>query len=396
VKINLAGEEKIKVGKSAKVMIWGKTALGKYLAAHIWCGREAVKPLAYIDNNPLLQNNNVENIPVISFEQLSQRQDISEITVLLALKNARNIFQVIRQLEGVEALKIGIVKPRVLVMESQIDIDETEEIVWYKEEGRFFKIIPRLEVNLTDACNLKCKGCSHFSSIFKQDSVYPIEAYEKDIRQLNKVGTVIRMRLLGGEPFLLQNLDAYLSVTRAVFQKADIEVVTNGLLIPKADKKIMTAVKENNINVAISPYKPTLKLKEQIVSVLKKYDVSWYFDGEEVPYFVRNLTLQNNHDGEKSSQVCPASGCLFLRSGRVYKCPVEALINDLYDYYGLEQRYEGGTDIYQNADKLYHQIVGYALEPSLMCQYCAETPEKIKWSVASRPSLQDWLYKDGE
>lgn len=374
-------------------MIWGKTALGKYLANHIFKGQEKIKPLAYIDNNPLLQNRNMENIPVISFEQFYQRQDTAEIIVLLTVKNATGFFQIIRQLEKIKTLKIGIVKQRVLIKGSQVNIDETEEIVWCKEKGRFYKTIPRLEINLIDACNLKCKGCSHFSSIFMQDSVYPLEEYKKDLRQLNEVGTLGRIRLLGGEPFLLQNLDAYLSATRAVFKNTDIEVVTNGLLIPKANKEVMSALKEYNIIIAISPYEPTLKLKEQIASTLKSCDVSWYFVGEEISYFTRNLTLQNNHDAKKSSQACLSSGCLFLRRGRLYKCPVEALVNDFYKYYGLMYRYEGGTDIYQNVDNLYQQIVAYALEPSKMCQYCAETPENIKWSVASNPSLQDWLYK---
>lgn len=56
-------------------------------------------------------------------------------------------------------------------------------------------------------------------------------------------------------------------VSRNLYPEADIEIVTNGLLIPNLDEKVLLSIRENDVFLSISPYIPTLKIKKK----LRKY-----------------------------------------------------------------------------------------------------------------------------
>lgn len=378
-----------------EILVWGVTPLGKYLANNMIHKKMALRPMAYVDNNPDLQNTTIDGIPVISFVDLASHRNLGKkLTILLALSNAKNIFQILEQIETISVDNVGIVKLRAMFMGKKIDpYEDDEEITWSLFKGKHNRFIPRIEINLIDACNLKCKGCTHFSSIYKKESIYPISDYEKDIFQLKNIGEVLRVRLLGGEPFLLNNLNEYLDITRRILKTTDIEIVTNGLLIPRISDKILESIKSNYIRVIISQYPPTIKMKDQIAMRLNKSKVLWYFADGEILQFTRNLTLINTHNGELSSRICPSGSCTFFRNGKLYKCPFEGLINDFYNYYDLQMSYKGGTDIYLDKDIVFERIMDYALKPIELCKYCSEDLEYIPWSVKAEPLLNDWLYK---
>ena len=377
-----------------EVVIWGATPLGEYLAKNMVHGGADVKPSAFVDNNPEVQNTWIETIPIISYGEL-KRRDLKETTILLAVKSARNIFRILGQLEKIQMANIGVVKAKVMFSGMLVDPYEKKgEVVWSKFRGKAYRIVPRIEVNLIDACNLKCKGCTHFSSIYGQDSSYPVEDYKKDLLQLRKVGHLLRLRLLGGEPFLLENLDKYIMIAREIFPETDIEVVTNGLLIPDIERQIFSALKSGDVSVVISPYPPTLKRKGKIMERLNQYGVIWHFDGEEITRFARSLTLEGGHNPEVSSANCLSAACTFLRKGKLYKCPYEGLINDFNAYYGLEKTDDSGVSVYQDKNILDRKIVDYALKPVSRCKYCKEEPEYFYWSVKANPALADWLCED--
>ncbi len=378
-----------------RVIICGVTELGRYVANNLYNGISvSVKPIAFVDNNSNLYGMLVDGIPVISYEELSKKEKVEEIISIIAVKSSKSVFQIVGQLEQMHVNNIGVVKPRVITSKSVINIQgDNQEIIWRSFEGREDHIIPRIETNLIDACNLKCRGCSHFSSIYSKGSYYLIDDFKRDLIQLRRVGKLVRLRLLGGEPFLLENMDEYVDVARAIFTETDIEIVTNGLLIPNVNEKIMRSIKKNDVGIVISPYRPTIENKNQILEKIEKYGIWWKFEGnKEITHFIRNLTLDKTHNPENSSKVCLAAGCTFLRKHKIYKCPFEALVKDLCQYYGLDFKHEAGIDIFEDFDKLYDSIIDYALKPVEMCQYCVESPELIPWSVNAKPILQEWLY----
>ncbi len=376
-------------------IIWGVTQLGRYLAKNLIHHGNKIRPFAFVDQNPHIQNTQVDGIQVISYEELLKISDSKKITVLIAMKNARNIFQVFMQTENGRFANIGVAKPQAMLEKASIDPwQESGWIIWKAFGEKTYRIIPRVEINLIDACNLKCRGCTHFASLFHGDSVYPLENYRDDLLRLKRIGTAARLRLLGGEPFLLGKLEEYLYFARDIFPEADIEIVTNGLLIPETREETLSAIKQCGISIAVSPYKPTLQIKNRIADRLNAYGIPWQLEGEEIQWFSRNLTLRGCHDPELSSAECLSAACLFLRKGRLHKCPVDGLKREFCGHYNLGLEPEGGISIYEDKDMVYQAIKDYALKPIDGCRYCAERPEFIPWTVKANPALEDWLYSE--
>ena len=226
-----------------EVVIWGVTSLGEHLINNIWIENENIRPSVFIDSNTKLQNTQVKGIPVISYEEFLRTINVSQTIILLSVRNAASVFQILGQLKDISVVNVGIVKTSALWSKQSVYLnEENSNIVWTRYEGEQLRIIPRIEINLS-----------------------------------------------------------------------------------------------------------------------------------------------NNN--------CFSSSCTFLRNGKLYKCPFDALINDFYLFYKLQRKHDGGISLYQDKDALYKAIINYAFNPVEMCKYCAEVPEMIPWSVETSPVLEDWLYR---
>ena len=91
--------------------------------------------------------------------------------------------------------------------------------------------ITYMETNIIDSCNLNCKGCSHFSSLFTDKDFYDVNSFARDVQRISEKFDVIRFRLLGGEPFKKHDLADYIKISAKHFPKTHVHLVTNGLLI---------------------------------------------------------------------------------------------------------------------------------------------------------------------
>lgn len=260
------------------------------------------------------------------------------------------------------------------------------------EDEKIF--IPQLEVNLIDACNLNCKGCTHYANLFVHDkTTYPIENFRRDVKKISEIADVLSFHLLGGEPLLIKNLDEYIEVSRHFLPNARLELVTNGLLIPTSSQKILDAIKSNNVIVSISGYKPTMQNIDKIKSVLESNNIL-HFVSREVEDFSVFLSLHGNNNTNKSRNACANDVCRFLRNGKIYKCPCDALSYKFAERFNLKNfPAPTSADIYaQNFSSIFDSLDG-AVE---MCHWCSEQNRKIAWEQKNNPELSDWLFDPNE
>ena len=380
-----------------KVIIWGVKDLGQYATRELM--NEGYEVIAIIDNHVEMRGKKIEEVSVVGPEKIRYGLDNESTDLILTVMNSKSVFEVLEQVEDIGFKNIGILKPRAGKYGLRIlpDSDEIKgEIIWYVKNRKKTQIIPRLEINLIDNCNLNCVGCTHFSSIYGTESILPYAQYEEELRQIRKVGKLVRLRLLGGEPFMVPMLEQYIRAARQIFPETDIEVVTNGLLIEHLDRKLLKVMKDCKVGIVITPYKPTMYIKEKIIERLDSYELWWSFDGSLITEFSRQLTLNNNHDGYEASKKCISSGCLFLRNGKIYKCPIAGLLNDFVQYYNLAPVPETGIKICGEPRKIYKEIQRCAKKPTAICDYCSEKIEMIPWAVKHNACLDDWLYHSGE
>ena len=186
----------------------------------------------------------------------------------------------------------------------------------------------------------------------------------------------------------------YMEFARKVLPDSEIQLVTNGLLLPKQSPDFYGCCRDNNITVSVSGYKPTMALKDKIQEILEKEQVTYIFriNKEE---FGKNIDLTGTADQNEAVKRCREHICHFLRNGKIYKCPFEALGNKLFEHYGLDIKLHGGVDIYDDELDWSVLVEDLSNAPVDACRYCG-IEEKIEWGVTNSPSLEDWVVKKNE
>lgn len=253
--------------------------------------------------------------------------------------------------------------------------------------------IPYLETNLIDSCNLNCIGCTHFAGLFNDNDIYKFEDFRRDVKQLSDRADILTLRLMGGEPLKLKNLDRYLKTARQFLPRTNLRLATNGLLIPSTPQYILDSLRENKFSVDVSPYKPTMKIFNKIDSILTENKIP-YFGGEVVEFFNVFMSLHSGHNPEKSRKVCGNEVCRFLRNGKIYKCPIDGLSYRFAEYFGLKNLPAAtGIDIFaKNFSTLMEQLDGN-IE---LCGWCNEIVRRIDWKPENNPQVTDWLADPSE
>lgn len=255
-------------------------------------------------------------------------------------------------------------------------------------------ILKYIETHITDKCNLRCNGCSHFSNIFEKDEISYID-FEKSIRDLEKTFDVLVIRLMGGEPLLNKNLHKYINLTRKLFPKSTIFLVTNGLLLPFISQETIQTIVKNNVIINISLYEPTIKNINKIEEFLLQNHIQHRFgngntlilDNDIIHKF--HTCLNSQKRSENKFVNCYNKYCWFLRKGYIYKCPYPALIYKLNEKYNLDFDYK--NDRIKLSDIKYGwEVVENLSKPIEFCKYCTNNIKEYNWSNTN-PNLYDYI-----
>lgn len=259
------------------------------------------------------------------------------------------------------------------------------------QPDRFF--LEYIETHLIDGCNLNCRSCGHFASLFSKDEVYPLDEFHRDMRRLSHTIDLAILRMMGGEPFLLKNLDEYVKIARRYFPRSILLLVSNGLLIPSTDPKIFRAIRENNIVIDVTEYPPTTKIKDQIARTLTENQVKFLFGGKVEEFrasFLRDKLLFNPFESMKN---CSSRYCFFLRHGKMYKCPSDALNYKFAQRFPAHSKHlppSSGIDLF-DANFLEHlqHIIYY---PVQTCEICPSKRPLEPWRIENNPTADDWIH----
>ena len=122
-------------------------------------------------------------------------------------------------------------------------------------------------------------------------------------------------------------------------------------------------------------------------------------ESNKIAYEVRSSVAVKNfnvflssHSGNapaKSRAVCGNDVCRFLRDGKIYKCPIDALSYRFVEKFGVKNYPRAtGVDIYaQNFSSQLKMLDGNVE----MCYWCSEHCRQIPWTPTNNPQLEDWL-----
>ena len=254
-------------------------------------------------------------------------------------------------------------------------------------------VLSYIEYEVTRKCNLRCKGCSHFVCIDENSNQVPlIEDYRRDLECLSrKYSNISTIRLLGGEPFLADNLEEYLLVSRKIFPGSNVRIATNGLLLKTISNNLLRVIFDTNAYLDITLYPQFNGKKNEIIEWVQKNELNYSFD--ETFLFYKYLSNRNNKMGDKIYQDCDMRHCHYLSDGKLSRCPLPLIIYRLNDKFGTNYPVDDYLDIYRD-DLSAWEINKFLSISSKLCNYCLEKPEQYTCKQIKNPSdtsLNNWV-----
>lgn len=365
------------------IAIWGAGGFGQYVGKQ-YEGKQNL--ICFVDNNSEIRGD-VMGIRVVSPDEYLSDYMSAADAVLIAVKDWQSVY---RQLCRMKVRQFGVIDGWVYQYQLVLsdDILNDMHICWNRDFDNKKAYMKKLETNVVDYCNLNCKGCSHFSNIFRKGDTAGYESFEKDIQYLSDKVLVGHFDLLGGEPFLSDDLAKYIKCLRDYMPKTSITIVSNGILIPRQSAELLSYIKENGVLVSMTGYPPTLKLKDAIEDTLEQFGILYEFR-RSVESFGKNIDLSGKNNPYVAQTKCREARCHFLRNGKIYKCPFSALGSYFFDKYAIPLHFEEGIDIYDETNDLRKALQTLDTDPIGQCNYCGEE-ERFSWEVSNTPECGEW------
>jgi len=273
-----------------------------------------------------------------------------------------------------------------------------------KDNKKKESFLNHIEIHVTEHCNLKCKYCSHFSSI-AQEEYYNIKKYQKDIKRLSKItkGNIKNIQLLGGEPLLHPEINKIIKITRKYFPDSDIQILTNGTLLEKIKDDFWKCCHKNKIPVLISIYPINLNW-DKIFKTASKHQVkikTEKYRGTKLTkknieefkiksFYKISLDLKGKQNHIANFKNCSsAKNCNNFIQGKIYPCFVSSNIRHFNKKFNknisiTEKDY---IDIYKI--KNINEIINFLQNPTPFCKHCKMKTSWHKWEIGNQ-SIDEW------
>lgn len=137
----------------------------------------------------------------------------------------------------------------------------------------------RLVVTLGSKCSLRCKECDNLMPYFKPQKDLDLQKILSSLKILcAKADNILSCNLIGGEPFLSDNLYPVLEFLLQQENVYQITIGTNGMILP--DKEQIPLLQNKKIRITISDYGKLVD-KQRFVDYLEQYDICYEILGIE-------------------------------------------------------------------------------------------------------------------
>ena len=247
-----------------------------------------------------------------------------------------------------------------------------------------------VEIHLAEHCNLNCQCCPHFSNLAEPEFAN-IEVFERDIKRLSELsnGEVNRIHLIGGEPLLNPNCERFFELTRKYFDKTEIKLITNGILLLKQNDSFWQSMKDNNITLAPTKYPIKIdwdKIKEICDNMNIKFKF-YYNENVIKTTYKLPFNLEGNENAEWNFRHCwQANKCLRLDNGKLYTCAIHANIRHFNKFFN--KNIPVSVNDYINIHKVrnYQEVLQFLAKPITFCKYFDVKNRKygITWKTSTK------------
>lgn len=257
--------------------------------------------------------------------------------------------------------------------------------------------VMKIDIPVVEHCNLKCKGCTAFSPLAEEEFL-DYETYCKDMTKLAELTehNLFQITYTGGEPLLHPRFGDMLRFARKLYPKAEIDFMTNGVLIPVQKDEFWTTCSACSIKVRISRYPIKLNNK-RINEIEEKWRINFeWVGGKDMPVkkmWKYPLDLNGGVSMWNSFKLCSQiNNCIRMKNGRIYPCNTTACIEHFNKYFGTDLKLMPGRD-YLELDQVkdIQEVFEFLVAPPPFCKYCnrAGVTFGYDWEV-SRKHISEW------
>lgn len=378
-----------------KIVIFGAGKAGQFLYDQIVSESEDYMVIAFIDN---IVKESYNDVPVMEPQYFFESANIQYDAIFLAAGAQKTLKLMIKTCRKYNVADIYMMHD--IAGKCQLSLFENGKMITrYIRKLRFSKEKPSLsyfEVPITDNCNLNCKGCLFASNVTSGVKHVPLEELKRDAKRMSELFyDVPWIRILGGEPLMHPDIKKILTYYRECFQDSEIDLCTNGLLIPKMDADFWTCIKDNRISIHVSGYKPTYSMLDKIDCILKEQKVPYAILKREE--FAKYYTKHGNNDIHKSYEKCMASGCYEVYRGKISTCSAMIAFERFNEQFGTSYEVIENEDWFDihNPNLDAWEVCRKLDMPSQMCKYCSDSViEKFEWDYSGKsPNLDDFIVR---
>lgn len=254
-----------------------------------------------------------------------------------------------------------------------------------------------IEIHAADHCNMRCISCSHYAPIARPKFA-DLEVLEESLKKLSPYAETIRkIRVVGGEPLLNKQISRIFEIAHKYFPDVELEMTTNGILIPKMDRDFFAFVRKYSILINVTQYPVKNGIYKNIEDTLSKEQVRYKLSTLE-----RTLNKWNKIKLHKCSFPVLKSKIYFLKKSqcnrmciqlvgdRLFPCNVSAYVYILNDAFGTKFIHRKRD--YLEIDKIRSakDIRKLLYKSHPFCSYHYNRFNHCKWEMSQRKK-EEWV-----
>lgn len=239
------------------------------------------------------------------------------------------------------------------------------------------KVLPRVVLSVGNFCSLKCKECSQMEPYKKNHNWENINLITKELDTLFSVVDVcLCIDVIGGEPFLYNELPLVIEYLLKENKVKRIEITTNGT-VPISDSLLKTLLEDKNkkIVVKLSNYGVFSKKISEIVTICKNNNIQYEILEMKEWYGFGNSKVLDGCERKSPREAryqyywCDDNFfCKMIKNGKIYMCGRASGFDDL----GIAL-VEGKDYLTLDASINYDSVLDFwKRESAHVCQYCGD------------------------
>lgn len=243
----------------------------------------------------------------------------------------------------------------------------------------FKPVIPVMDFNITTRCTLRCQECGSMMPYYNNEQQYTIdfEQFKKDVNKLlSGVRKIYKMKLIGGEPLLVKDIEKMLEYSCKKRKILRVEITTNGTIIPSDELLKIASKYRNKCTFNVSNYSSNKDLKNlhcnEVINKLEEYNI--YHLHSSYDWQRRGNILKRNRsrkDVKRCFERCWQNWCTALLDGKIHLCTRSVAIQRLANYEYEKNEY---IDIRKESSRNLSKkvIIFFMKDYFSVCDFCEE------------------------